>query len=113
MPAPSESSVIVGVVRLAEMFGRSRKWARAKFDEWREEQEKGGPIRVWPSGRKRKLWVTTLAIVQREFAGGMRDPVILRALKQHDRDIEFLTSRLDKVLEELQHLRRQVGKRAS
>jgi len=90
---------------MAEMFGRSRKWARAKFDEWLEEQNRGGPIRVWPHGRKRKLYVTTVAVVQREFAGGMRDPVIMRILKQYERDIDFLTKRIDKLTDEVRVLR--------
>lgn len=103
-----DHSFIVGVTQFAEMAGRSRKWARDKYEEWLEEQEKGGPQRVFVSSRKRNLIYSSIGIIQREIVG-IRDPVVTRHLRQHDQDIDFLTRRMEKLSDEIRELRKLLG----
>lgn len=109
MNRPSnEASVVVGVTKFAAMFGRSRWWAKAKFERWLDEQNRGGPVRVWYSGKKRRLLYTTLAVVQREFPGATRDPIVMRKLKEHDRDMDQLARRIDSLMGEVRMLRKML-----
>lgn len=93
MGSAPDKSTIVSVTRLAEITGMSRWWARGKLDEWWEEQERGGPFRVFRKG-KRQLLFTTIAVVQREFVG-VHDPVMKRKVRELEQAIEFLTKRTD------------------
>lgn len=101
---PPDKSQIVGVTRLAEIVGRSRWWAADKLREWLEEQESGGPQRVFRKG-KRKLLYTTIAVVQREFVG-VHDPVMKRKLRDLESDVSWLKQRVDHLTDEVRRLRR-------
>lgn len=100
----ADASVIVGVVKFAKMFDRSRWWARAKLEKWLAEQNRGGPKRVWEDGSR---LYTTLAVVQRDMPGA-RDPVIMRKLKEHDKDLDVLARRVNDLTTQLASLRKQL-----
>lgn len=40
-----------------------------------------------------------MTVVQREFVGAMRDPLITRQLKEHTDAIEFLTKNVNRLLD--------------
>ena len=109
MTRPSDgTSIYVGVTQYGAMFGRSRWWARAKLEGWLAEQNKGGPKRVWEEGKR---LFTTLAIIQRDNPH-MRDQVVMRKLKEHDRDLDRLAQRVDDLTTQLRELRRQQAPRS-
>jgi hypothetical protein len=103
--APDQSS-IVSVTKLAAIVGKSRWWARDKLNEWLEEQQKGGPQRVFFQKGKRRLLYTTIAVVQREFVG-VHDPVMKRKIRDLEQTIEFLVKRVDRLTDDVAELRRR------
>jgi hypothetical protein len=107
--ALGDATIIIGVVQFARMFEKSRKWAREKFMYWLREQERGGPQRVWKVDDKRgaRLY-TTLAVVQQDMPR-TRDPVIMRKLNEHDRDLDTMARRIDDLTTQLHQLRRQLA----
>lgn len=107
-PDGVNESVLVGVVKFARMYDRSRWWARAKLEKWLDEQKKGGPQRVWEDGPR---LYTTLTIVQRDMPGA-RDPVIMRKLREHDKDLDTLARRVDDLTTQLLQLRKHLEPRS-
>lgn len=79
-----DSSYFVGVTQYGRMFNKSRWWGRTRFEEWLVEQEKGGPKRIWVEGKK---LYTTIGVIQRENPN-VRDPLVMRKLKEHDTDLD-------------------------
>lgn len=109
MTRPSDGkSIFVGVTQYGKMFGRSRWWARTKLEGWLAEQNKGGPQRVWVEGKR---LFTTLAVVQQDNPHA-RDPVLVRKIKEHDRDLDRLAHRVDDLTTQLRELRRLVEPRS-
>lgn len=100
----SNGSKSVGATELARIAGKSRTWAKNLLKEWLLEQEAGGPQRVFVFGKKRAVR-TTLAIIQRELLVNVRDPLISKKLEEHDRDLDTLARRIDKLTTELHALR--------
>jgi len=103
---PPDKSTIVGVSRLAEMFGESKYWARTKLKEWLAEQEKGGPVRVFCQGKKNELF-TTIAVIYREHPSG-RDMKLVRKVEELDRDLDHLVRRVDRLTTELLNLTKRI-----
>lgn len=103
-PDLEDASVIVGVVQFGKMFNHSRWWARAKLEKWLAEQKRGGPQRVWEDGPR---LYTTLAVVQRDMPGA-RDPVIMRKLKEHEKDLDRLAHRIDDLTTLVHNLKSQL-----
>lgn len=108
-----DPSTLVGATKLAKICGHSRNWARAKLREWLEEQNRGGVHRVVLTGPKKNILATTIGVVQREFLGSIRDPMVVRKLREHDRDLDHLARRIDALLDEVRLLRSQATRRAS
>lgn len=107
------TSALVGVHKFAEIVGRSRWWTAKKLREWLKEQKRGGPHRVFRSTTKRHLLFTNLSTIYREFPEIGRDRGLQRKLKDHERDINFLTRRIDTLVDEMMTLKRMMTKRAS
>lgn len=115
MTTPEQNtSALVGVHKFAEIVGRSRWWTAKKLREWLKEQKRGGPRRVFRSKTKKRLLFTNLSTIYREFPEIGRDRGLQRKLKDHERDISFLTRRVDTLMDEVSSLRRAVtARRAS
>lgn len=88
------------------MYDRSWTWARNLLLQWEKEQLAGGPVRVWRSGKKGALQ-TTLAILQRDMPPA-RDPVIMRKLKEHDKDLDTMARRIEALTTLVHSLKNQL-----
>lgn len=70
-PAPAPD-LIVGVNKLAWLYGKGRGWAEALLREWFEAQIPGGPVRVFKRGKRGSLY-TTMPILHEHMPPGRRD----------------------------------------
>ncbi len=61
------TSITIGVTKLAWMYDRSRDWAARVLSDWEQEQLRGGPVRVFRTGR---VLATTMAVVHRNLPAG-------------------------------------------
>lgn len=83
---------LVGVHRLARLYGRSPHWSRKVLRGWWAEQQKGGPVRVMeravPYGKttQRRLF-TTMAVIEQQLPR-YRDTELERWRKQVDAEID-------------------------
>lgn len=86
-----DPAFIVGPSRFARMFDRSRWWAQRVLREWWDEQQKGGPVRVFrrPSG----YYYTTIAIVDAHMPR-RRDEALERRLRRLERDMSESFARI-------------------
>lgn len=91
------------------MYERSWTWARNLLLQWEKEQLSGGPIRVFRSGKKGALH-TTIAVLQREMPPA-RDPVVMRKLKEHDKDLDQLATRVNTLTTLVHSLKTQLSQR--
>ncbi len=98
-----DPSFIVGSLQVAEMFNKSRWWAQDLLREWWNEQERGGPVRVFKKG-KRGYFYTTTAIVDRYMPRGRKDSALERRLRMMERDLGEAFTRIAE-------LERQQGRR--
>lgn len=91
---------IVGTYELARMYGRSPRWARMLLDRWYAEQEAGGEVRVvaYRDTRNRLVLKTTRATLQRHMPPA-RDLQLVRKVEQIDRDLDFLATRIDRLMD--------------
>lgn len=112
--ANKDSSVIIGVSRLARMFDESHDWARKLLRDWFEEDQRvGGPVRVFkrkgrgPHAAKGALY-TTLPVIQREMPP-TRDVFVTKKLAEHERDLDTLANRVNALTSELAYLRKKLG----
>lgn len=96
-PGPDQ---VIGPKELGRRFGRGHKWARALLREWWDEQQRGGPARVFPMrGRGGFVtYYTTIAVVHRHMPPG-RDEKLVRAVKEHDRDLDQLARKIDRLMD--------------
>lgn len=109
--APAD--LVVGVTKLAWMYGRSRDWAERLLADWEEEQEmKGGPRRVFRMG-KRGSRFTTLPVIHQCMPPG-RDLALYRRVEALEEGLEETTRRLDREIVErrrdAQELSSRVGR---
>jgi len=100
----SASDIVIGVTKLAEIYDKSRPWARAILKKWLIEQENGGPIRVVKKNKRGDLY-TTLAILQREMPPP-RDQTLVRKLEEQERSITFMSRQIERLTTEVQILQR-------
>lgn len=100
MPKSPDPSFLIGPVALGKMAGRSRYWAWRLLREWRDEQERGGPLRVLVRASGRLC--TTVAVANLHF--GRPD----RAL---ERRVKTLEADLDRAFTRIGDLERKIGLR--
>lgn len=105
-----DPSTLVGATKMAKICGHSRNWARAKLREWLEEQNRGGAQRIVMTGSKKNIPCTTIAVIQREFLGSVRDPMVMRKLNEHDRDLDHLARRNIALSDELREVKAELSK---
>lgn len=93
---PSESkSLVVGVVRLAWIYGRTRVWAESLLRQWEDEQLAGtAPVRVFRHGARRSLYTTTAVLHQYMPPG--RDLALYRRVDTIEHDLASAHRRIDR-----------------
>lgn len=96
-----DASYVVGPSRFGRLFKRSREWGRRRLKEWAEEQEKGGPIRVYKN-RAGGLF-TTIGIVNHYMP---RHDVFERRFCALERDLLLVFTRLAEIERRLSSPRR-------
>ncbi len=97
-----DASLTVGATRLGRMFERSRYWGAGQLRGWWDEQQRGGPVRVF---RKTCGYLyTTIAIVDQAMPRGRRDEALERRLRAFERDLTDAYTRIAQ-------LERMMGKR--
>lgn len=92
------TGLVVGVTKLAWMYGKSRDWAERLLKEWHEEQRRGGPVRVFQQGKRGSLY-TTMPVIHQHMPPG-RDPVLYRRMKDVEDDVKNAHARLDREIAE-------------
>jgi hypothetical protein len=102
VPTMHEERFMVGPTKMGRMYGHSRRWARRQLLEWWEEQQVGGPVRVFrrPSG----YLYTTLAVLDQIMPPRRRDAVLERWRASVD-------ANLDETFRRLAELERAIGRR--
>lgn len=89
------ASLVVGVTRLAWMYGKSRDWAERLLSQWEEQQMAGtAPIRVFRQGKRGSLF-TTLAVIHAHMPPG-RDLVLYRRMDAVEAEVEHAHQRIDR-----------------
>lgn len=91
-----DHSVVVGAAKLARLYKTSWPTAKAQLVEWYEEQQKGGPVRVFKSGKR---LYTTLAVIQRERPVG-RDQYLVRKIEELENDLNVMARRIERLTSE-------------
>lgn len=91
MPRTDES-FIVGATRLGKLYKRSRRWGFNLLREWWQEQEAGGPVRVFK--RRSGAMYTTLRTLDLYMPRGRRDEQLERRLRHIESDLEQVYTRL-------------------
>jgi hypothetical protein len=93
------ASLIIGVTRMAWMYGQDnaagRAWAKRLLREWEEAQLAGtAPVRVFRHGKRRSLF-TTLPILHQIMPPG-RDLVLYRRMSAVEADVSLAHQRIDR-----------------
>lgn len=103
-------SLVVGVTRLAWMYGRSRDWAKRLLEEWYEEQRLGtGPVRVFKQGDRDSLY-TTIAILHQVMPPG-KDVALYKRVKAVEEDVDGAHQRIDREVIERKQADGEIEKR--
>lgn len=97
--------IVIGVTELAWMFERSRDWARALLERWEDDQRRGGPVRVFRTGR---LLHTTMPTVHANMPPG-KDLALYRRMDAVEADAAHAHQRIDR----LAASQGELGKRVS
>lgn len=91
----ARKSVVVGVTRLAWLYGKSRDFAESLLREWEVQQELGtAPVRVFRKGRRRSLF-TTMAVLHATMPPG-RDLVLYGRMKDAEEALAMDGTRIDR-----------------
>jgi hypothetical protein len=98
----ADTGLIVGPTRLGTLYKKSRRWGYNLLREWWNEQEKGGPVRVFK--RANGAMFTTLQTLDLYLPRGRRDEALERRLRHIEGD-------LDQVFTRLAELERRIGMR--
>lgn len=111
---PTSASLVIGVTKMAWMYGKSRDWAERLFKGWEAEQLAGtGPVRVFKQGKRGSLF-TTLPIIHQHMPPG-RDLVLYRRMSAVEADVALAHQRIDREIAERQKadadLSRAIGSR--
>jgi len=89
------SSLVVGVTKLAWMYGMSRDWAERILNEWEQAQLAGvAPVRVFRAGKRRCLY-TTMAVLHAHMPPG-RDVTLYRRMEAVESDVADAHRRIDR-----------------
>ena len=88
------AGIVVGVTEIAWMYERSRDWARALLERWEKDQQNGGPIRVFRTGR---LLHTTMPCIHQWMPPG-KDLALYRRMDAVEKDVAEAHRRIDHVL---------------
>jgi hypothetical protein len=89
------ASLVIGVTKMAWMYGMSRDWAERLFRNWEAEQLAGtAPVRVFRQGKRGSLF-TTLPIIHQHMPPG-RDLVLYRRMSAVEADVALAHQRLDR-----------------
>ncbi len=108
---PTSASLVIGVTKMAWMYGKSRDWAESLFKEWEAAQMAGtAPVRVFRQGKRGSLF-TTLPIIHQVMPPG-RDLVLYRRMSAVEADVALAHQRIDREIIERkqadQELQRQL-----
>lgn len=78
------------------MYGKSPEWARRLLLGWLDEQNAGGEVRVIvrKDTRGRTILETTRGVLQR-YMPPARDMALVRTTERLDKDVDFLTRRVN------------------
>jgi hypothetical protein len=88
-------SLVVGVTKMAWMYGKSRDWAERLFQRWEDEQLAGtAPVRVFRQGKRDSLF-TTIAILHATMPPG-RDLVLYRRMSAVEAEVAQAHQRIDR-----------------
>ncbi len=91
----ASASLVIGVTKMAWMYGKSRDWAERLFKRWEDEQLAGtAPVRVFRQGKRDSLF-TTLAILHATMPPG-RDLVLYRRMNAVEEDLALAHQRIDR-----------------
>lgn len=85
-------SQVLGPTAFGRLYDKSRDWARRQLQDWWEEQEAGGEMRV--GRRPDGSLFTTIAVVRRTHPAG-RDMALVRRVEGLERDLTQAYRRLD------------------
>lgn len=106
----TRGSQVIGLVELAKIYGKSHRWARSLLREWWQEQEQGGEVRVF---RRPHVggwaYFTTKAVLQRHMPPA-RDMALVRSVERLDKDLDFLTTRLNREIQDRMLLEQRIEK---
>lgn len=95
----TSASLVVGVTKMAWMYGKSRDWAERLFKQWEAEQLAGtAPVRVFRQGKRGSLF-TTLAVIHQHMPPG-RDLVLYRRMSAVEADVALAHQRIDREIME-------------
>lgn len=106
----ASASLVVGVTKMAWMYGKSRDWAERLFKGWEEEQLAGtAPVRVFRHGKRGSLY-TTLAIIHQHMPPG-RDLVLYRRMSAVEADVALAHQRIDNEIRDRQRADAEIERR--
>jgi len=103
-PARAAGGITIGVTELAWIFDRSRDWAAKFLEDWEDEQQNGGPVRVFRRGR---CLYTTLPVLHQWMPPG-RDLALYRRVEKVEGDVAEAHRRLDRQVVEIGEVKRRV-----
>ncbi len=96
---PTSASIVIGVTKMAWMYGKSRDWAERLFKQWEESFLAGtGPCRVFRQGKRGSLF-TTLPIIHQLMPPG-RDLVLYGRMSAVEAEVALAHQRLDREIVE-------------
>lgn len=108
----AHASVVVGVTKLAWMYGKSRDWAESLLKEWHDQQRLGtGPVRVFQQGKRGSLF-TTMAVIHASMPPG-RDLALYKRMKDVEEEVREVQKRLDREVLERKQVDAEMDKRVS
>ena len=102
-------SLVLGVTKMAWMYGKSRDWAERLFQRWEDEQLAGtAPVRVFRQGKRDSLF-TTIAIVHSVMPPG-RDLVLYRRMSAVEAEVALAHQRIDREIVERKKADEDIGR---
>lgn len=97
-----DPSFVLGPTKLGRMFNKSPSWGYRLLRAWWEEQQRGGPKRVFRHGKQRQ-YGTTIATVD-QYMPRRKDEALERRLVGIEKDLAAVVTRLA-------DLERSIGRR--
>lgn len=100
-----DKSFTVGARKLGEVYGKSRSWGLLKLKEWFDEQERGGPRRVFQKG---KCLYTTVSVLRQEMPG-YQDVRFEKRIDELDKLMNTMLRRVENLTYEINLLKHQLA----